>query len=122
VQHPGVIRTGFSCNSLGTKQPARTEIGFSNGGKTLILAIVADDPAKSQHGLDENQMSELMVQLNASQAFAFDGSGSTELLARLGSSKPLTMENYPADGQERPMPVGLGIFSHPVKKKAKHKH
>ncbi len=122
VQKPGVIRTGFGCDSIGTKQPARTEIGLSHGGRMITIAIVADHRGTSTHGLDENQMSELMVQLGSSQAFAFDGSGSTELLARLGSSHPLTLENYPADGQERPMPVGLGIFSSPVKHKAKHKH
>ncbi|HTW19507.1 MAG TPA: phosphodiester glycosidase family protein, partial [Mycobacteriales bacterium] len=117
VQTPGVVRSGLSCNSLGTKQPARTEIGFANGGKTMIIAIVADDPAADEHGLDEDQMSELMVQLGATQAYAFDGSGSTELLARVHPSKPLKLENYPADGQERPMPVGLAILSRPVKHK-----
>ena len=122
VQKPGVIRTGFGCDSIGTKQPARTEIGLSHGGRMVTIAIVADHRGTSTHGLDENQMSELMVQLGSSQAFAFDGSGSTELLARLGGTQPLTLENYPADGQERPMPVGLGVFSSPVKHKAKHKH
>jgi hypothetical protein len=126
VQTPGVIRTGLSCNSINTKQPARTEIGWANGGRTLIIAIVADNPNTSMHGLDEDQMSELMVQLGASQAWAFDGSGSTELLAKLAHSSGLALENYPADGQERPMPVGLGIASKPVKakkaKKAKKKH
>ena len=48
-----------------------------------MIAIVADNPNTTMHGLDEDQMSELMVQLGVDQAFAFDGSGSTELLAKL---------------------------------------
>ena len=63
VQKPGVIRTGFGCDSIGTKQPARTEIGLSHGGRMITIAIVADHRGTSTHGLDENQMSELMVQL-----------------------------------------------------------
>lgn len=118
VATAGVVRSGFSCNSANTTQPARTEIGFANSGRTLVMAIVADHPGTSMHGLDEDQMSELMVQLGVSQAFAFDGSGSTELLARVPAHSGLTRENYPADGQERPMPVGLGIMSMPPKAKS----
>lgn len=122
VVTPGVVRTGLSCDSIRTKQPARTEIGYANSGRTLVIAVVADNPFTSLHGLDEDQMSGLMVQLGVTAAFAFDGSGSTELLAKLSASRSLTLENYPADGQERPMPVGLGVFSAPVKTKHKAKH
>jgi hypothetical protein len=120
VATPGVVRSGFTCDSANTTQPARTAIGFADGGRALILAVVSDHPFTSQHGLDEDQMSKLMVQLGASQAYAFDGSGSSELLARLHRSSPLTLQTYPGDGQERPMPVGLGVTSVPVKTK-KHK-
>jgi Phosphodiester glycosidase len=113
----GVTLSGFSCNSRNTTEPARTEIGFANGGRTLIIAIVTDRPGTSTHGLDEDQMSELMVQLGAAQAFAFDGSGSTELLARVPGHPGLTLENYPADGQERDMPLGLAVMATPPKAK-----
>jgi hypothetical protein len=122
VQTPGVVRTGLSCGSIRTKQPARTEIGFENSGRTMVIAFVTDHPNTSTHGLDEDQMSKLMVQLGVSQAWAFDGSGSTELLAKAAHSKSLTLENYPADGQERPMPLGLGVFVAPTKAKHKTKH
>jgi len=111
VKRAGVVQSGFSCRSARTTQPARTEIGFVAGGRTLVIAVVADHPFTSQHGLDEDQMSKLMVQLGVNQAFAFDGSGSTELLARMPRANALTLQNYPADGAERPMPLGLGIAS-----------
>jgi Phosphodiester glycosidase len=115
VETRGVAISGLSCNTANTKQPARTAIGFTNAGRTLVLAIVADDPFTSMHGLDNDQMSELMMQLGVSTAYEFDGSGSTELLANLHGSSTLTLQNYPADGQERVMPLGLGISSTPVK-------
>jgi Phosphodiester glycosidase len=118
----GVAKTGFSCNSANTEQPARTAIGLANGGRTIVIALVADDPHTTMHGLDNDQMSELMMQLGVSQAFAFDGSGSTELLAKLHGSSTLALQNYPADGQEREMPLGLGVSSTPVKAKKKAKH
>jgi hypothetical protein len=54
----------------------------------------------------------LMKDLGAGEAYLFDGSGSTELLARMPSNpSALSLRNYPADGAERAMPVGFGIFS-----------
>jgi hypothetical protein len=127
VAHPGVVRSGFSCDSSNTRTPARTAIGWTHGGRTLVIAIVADHPHTSMHGLDQDQMSKLMVQLGVSQAYSFDGSGSTELLARMGGSS-LALQNYPADGVERPMPLGMGISvapppaKHRTKHHAKHRH
>ncbi len=114
VQRAGVVRTGLSCGSANTKQPARTAIGFANGGKTVVIAAVEDHPGTSIHGLDEDQMSKWMVQLGVSRAFDLDGSGSTEMLARMPHSSSLKLRTYPADGQERPMPLGLGVLSSKV--------
>jgi hypothetical protein len=124
VQHASVVRTNLSCNSANTKQPARTSVGLANDGRTLVIALVEDHPGTTQHGLDESQMSKFMVQLGVSRAFAWDGSGSTELLARMAGSSTLSQRTYPADGQERPMPVGFGVYYHKpkVKKKKTTKH
>jgi hypothetical protein len=111
VARAGHPLTGFSCDSSNTRTPARTSIGFAKGGRQLILAVVSDHPRTSVHGLDEDQMSKLMVQLGAASAYAFDGSGSAELLARTPGAASLTLRNYPADGVERPMPLGLGIYT-----------
>ncbi|MGN6474513.1 MAG: phosphodiester glycosidase family protein, partial [Mycobacteriales bacterium] len=103
-----------------TETPARTAYGIADGGKTFVIAEVEDHPGTSVHGLDNNQMSGLMAQLGVDRAFDADGSGSTEMLARLPSSGAMTLRTYPADGQERPMPVGLGISY--VKPKVHHHH
>jgi Phosphodiester glycosidase len=111
VAHAGQPIAGFGCKSSNTSQPARTAIGFADGGRDLILAVVTDHPYTRLHGLDNTQMSELMVQLGVSQAYDFDGSGSSEVLARLPGAAAVTRITYPADGAQRPMPLGLGIYA-----------
>jgi hypothetical protein len=44
------------------------------------------------------------------KAWSFDGSGSTELMAKMPGSTSLSIRNYTADGHERTMPLGLGIY------------
>jgi hypothetical protein len=110
VKHKGETRTDLSCNSANTVQPARTAYGVADGGKTLVIGEVEDHPGTSVHGLDENQMSGFMAQLGVDRAFDVDGSGSTEMLAQLPGTNTLSRRTYPADGQERAMPLGLGIF------------
>jgi hypothetical protein len=93
--------------------PARTAIGFANHGRRLIIAAAADHPGTDLHGLDSNQMARFMADLGAGTAYLFDGSGSTEVIARMPRTHLLSLRNYPADGgpdNERTMPVGLGIF------------
>ena len=109
VSTPGVVITGLPCR-IRYPQPARTALGIANGGRTLILVVVTDHPGTTTHGLDESQMSKLMVELGAGHAYLLDGSGSSEMLARMPSTGRLTLRNAPADGAERTMPVGLGIF------------
>jgi Phosphodiester glycosidase len=109
VAKPGVVITGLPCR-IAYPQPARTALGMANGGRKLILVVVSDHPGTSMHGLDESQMSKVMVDLGAAHAYLFDGSGSSEMIARMPATGLLSMRNYPADGAERTMPVGLGIF------------
>jgi len=108
VLQAGVALTGLACR-LSDPTPARTAIGYADGGRTLIVVTVEDHPGTRLHGLDQEQMSRVMVDLGAAKAFAWDGSGSTDLLARMPGTTSLGLRTYPADGAERPMPVGFGI-------------
>jgi hypothetical protein len=121
VKQHGKARSGFSCNSANTTQPARTAFGIADNGKTFVIGEVEDHPGTNIHGLDNDQMSAFMAQLGVDRAFDVDGSGSTEMLAKLPSSGVLSQRTYPADGKERPMPVGLGI-SYVKPKVVHHKH
>lgn len=119
VQQHGKARTGFACDSANTSQPARTAYGIADHGKTFVIGEVEDHPGTKLHGLDNDQMSAFMAQLGVDKAFNVDGSGSTEMLAKLPSSDTLSQRTYPADGKERPMPLGLGISY--VKPKVVHR-
>lgn len=121
VRRHGQTRNDLSCNSANTVQPARTAYGVADNGKTFVVGEVEDHPGTNLHGLDANQMSGFMAQLGVDRAWDVDGSGSTEMLAKLARSSSLSLRTYPADGQERPMPIGLGI-SYVAPKVVKHKH
>ncbi len=121
VRRHGQVRNDLPCSSANTETPARTAYGIADNGKTLVIGEVEDHPGTAVHGLDENEMSGFMAQLGVDRAWDVDGSGSTEMLARLPSSGVLAQRTYPADGKERPMPVGLGI-SYVKPKVVRHKH
>jgi hypothetical protein len=111
VQPGGIARTDLTCRRR-YPQPARTLVGWSNGGERLLLVVVEDKPGTDMHGLDSNQAARMMADLGANQAFLFDGSGSSEMLARLRGHPGMSLRTYPADGIERAMPLGFGIFRH----------
>jgi hypothetical protein len=109
VDPGGVARTGLTCRKR-YPQPARTVIGWADHGKRLMLLVVEDKPGTDMHGLDSNQAARLMADLGAKEAYMFDGSGSSEMLARLRSNPDrLALRTFPADGVERTMPLGFGI-------------
>ena len=112
VLHAGKVDTSLGCDERDT-QAARTAIGYTAGGKQLVIVVVADDPGTALHGLDHKEMSKLLVDLGVAKAWQWDGSGSSEMIARIGGT--LSIRNYCADGQERPMPVGFGIYNYPAK-------
>ena len=110
VQPGGVARTDLTCRRR-YPQPARTVIGWNHHGKQLLLLVIEDKPGTEMHGLDSNQAARLIADLGAKEAYLFDGSGSSEMLARLRSRPDaLSLRTYPADGVERTMPLGFGIF------------
>lgn len=109
VSQQSTARTGFSCRT-NYPQPARAAIGYANGGKSIVIAVVTDHPGTEMHGLSANQMSKLMAELGVTKAYSFDGSGSAELMAKMPGATSLSIRNYTADGRERTMPLGLGIY------------
>lgn len=113
----GKPAAGLGCDERDT-QPARTAVGIADGGTKLLILVVADRPGMRYspghpvlHGLDHQEMARVMIDLGASQAWEWDGSGSSEMIARMPHTRRLEIRNYCADGAERPMPVGFGIYS-----------
>jgi hypothetical protein len=105
----GQTRLGLSCRRS-YPQPARTGIGFADGGRTLILTAVDDNRHTPVHGLASIQLSRVMSDLGADQAFLLDGGGSTEMVTRTARHRRLSLRTHLVDGRERPLPLGFGIY------------
>ena len=88
----------------------RPAVGFKDGGKTMLLAIV-DGRQTDVKGLDANGMAQFMKSLGADDALLFDGGGSTEMVARNPGDSGVSVLNTPSDGAERPVPNGIGLFA-----------
>jgi hypothetical protein len=112
VAQAGHARTDLYCRSSALFVP-RTSIGWTTGGTMLILVVVSVRDGTHEHGLDENQMSDLLVELGAAKAFALDGGGSSEMVTRRVGTHSLVIRGEAANSHQRPMPVGVGVFAQP---------
>ncbi|MCO6008250.1 phosphodiester glycosidase family protein [Actinoallomurus purpureus] len=87
----------------------RTAIGWSDGGRRLLLVAV-DGSASFSAGLSFDDTARLMARLGAGDAYMLDGGGSTEAVARRPGDPGVSVVNTPSDGSERPVPNGVGLF------------
>ena len=100
---------GASGNSIAP----RTAIGFTNGGRTMILVTVDGPGGTGRGGVTLPQLARMLEGLGAETAVNLDGGGSTTMVAR-GLGSPLaTVRNVPSDGNERSDPNGVGVFVSP---------
>jgi Phosphodiester glycosidase len=91
---------------------SRTAVGFADGGRTMYL-VVTEGPRGGVPGLDLPQLAVFMRSLGVSEAVNLDDGGSTTIVARLPGHSGLTLLNRPADGAERPVANGIGLFVTP---------
>jgi hypothetical protein len=115
------VRKGLYC-SIDEVYAARTDFAWRRHGHQLILATIESPHGSEHYGVDENQMSQIMVGLGASHSFALDGGGSTELVARLPGNHKLSIRTPRRKGHERPIPLGVGVYSLPVPAPRRHHH
>ena len=90
----------------------RTAVGFADGGRTMYL-VVTGGARDGVPGLDLPQLAVFMRSLGVSDAVNLDDGGSTTIVARLPGHSGLTLLNRPADGPERPVANGIGLFLRP---------
>ncbi|QKG85147.1 hypothetical protein GXN76_12155 [Kroppenstedtia pulmonis] len=99
----------------------RTAVGFSRDGKKMILAAV-DGRSPASRGMTLWELAEWMKEQGAWTALNLDGGGSTTLVAREKGREGLKVVNTPSDGDERPVPNGIGIWNHAKTGKLKGFH
>ncbi|GAA1298949.1 hypothetical protein Psi02_70020 [Planotetraspora silvatica] len=97
--------------STGNDAPKpRTAIGWTDGGRRLLLVAV-DGSANFSAGLSFDETAKLLVRLGAREAFMLDGGGSSDIVARTPGDGGVSVVNTPSDGGERPIPSGVGLFT-----------
>lgn len=88
----------------------RTAVGFSRDGREMILAAV-DGRSRESRGMTLMELATWMKENGAWNALNLDGGGSTTMVARPQGIEGLSLINTPSDGEERPVPNGIGIWN-----------
>lgn len=106
----GNVVTNFTHSISPNPRVARTAIGVSADGKTLIVAVVEGKSGMSI-GMNLPELADYMKELGCANAVNFDGGGSSTMVARAAGTTGLSVFNYTSDGHERPVSGSLGVFS-----------
>ena len=112
VKHADQPSKNLYCARVGTLA-ARTSIAWSRSRTTLMLVTAESPKGPDSFGLDENQMSALLIHLRAAGGYALDGGTSTEMIARKHGHTRWVLEAAPHGHGQRPVPVGVGISYRP---------
>ncbi|MFF8022010.1 phosphodiester glycosidase family protein [Streptomyces sp. NPDC007896] len=94
-----------------TTSAVRTAVGIANKGRRLLL-LALDGAAAYRGGLTIAEVAHTMRSLGSVDAFSLDGGGSTTMVARMPGADAVSVLNHPSGGAERPVPNGIGVFSH----------
>ncbi|WP_396451775.1 phosphodiester glycosidase family protein, partial [Actinomadura sp.] len=104
-----ILRDGDPLD-VSPKGPApRTAAGVSRGGRHLFLVVV-DGRSERSGGLTLAELADLLDELGADDAVNLDGGGSSTLVTRDPGAASVTVRNTPADGGERAVANGIGVF------------
>lgn len=79
-------------------------------GTLFLLEVDGRQPGISI-GLRRHEFASLMRGLGATQGMAFDGGGSSELVARRLGYPDVSLQGSPSDGRERPVAEGVFVYS-----------
>jgi Phosphodiester glycosidase len=106
-----LLRAGVVQSGLPVEPGAeRTAVGFSDGGRTMWL-IATESHEVGVPGLDLPELASFMRGLGVREAVDLDDGGSTTIVSRLPGRSNLALLNRPADGSERRVANGIGLFA-----------
>jgi hypothetical protein len=108
-----ILRDGSPLAGLDSATAAtRTAAGIGSGGRRLYL-LALDGTAETSAGLTISELAQVLHGFGAEDGVNLDGGGSTTLVTRDPGADQVTVRNHPGGGAERPVPDGIGVFSHP---------
>lgn len=90
----------------------RTAVGIDEDQNKVFLLLI-DGRSSVSRGYTMVELANMMLALGAENALNLDGGGSSTMI---GHTDPgiLSVLNSPSDGQQRPVPNGLGVFHDPI--------
>ena len=103
-----LVSNGEPVVSRDTALNPRTAIGFNETGSLMYLLVV-DGRQASSTGVTLTDLGVLMKELGAFNAANLDGGGSTSMGAVAPGETVVDTPHNPSDGQERPVPNGIGL-------------
>jgi hypothetical protein len=108
-----IVSDGEVVDGLTTSIAPRTALGFSDDGRTLVLATWDGPGGTGRGGVGVDKAARDLVRLGVDTAVNLDGGGSTTMVARALGHEEATVRNVPSDGHERSNPNGVGVFVAP---------
>ena len=111
-----ILRAGRIVEDEGTvvtgRHP-RTALGITQDWQHLILMVV--DGRGHSIGASHQEMANLLLRHNVSEAMHLDGGGSSTMVARAGGrGTPLQVVNRVSDGSQRRVINALGVFDNSI--------
>lgn len=100
--------TGATARVAPQVRHPRTAVGVSADGRTLILLAIDGRRPGHSVGVTLSEMADLMLELDAHDALALDGGGSTSFYLKRADGSLAT--NRPSDGEWRPVANHLGVW------------
>lgn len=107
----GQLVAGLGTNTTADLNPT-TGAGISKDGKKFYLLVI-DGRTSTSIGASRITAAQTLLQLGAYNGVGLDESGSSQIVMRSGlRSGTYNVLNTPSDGQQRPVPNGIGVFVH----------
>jgi hypothetical protein len=108
-----IVQPHCTSNMADTPQP-RTAIALDRKNRSMIIIVVDGRQSNYSEGVTLAELAEIVAGYGGGTALNLDGGGSTTLIARGRSGKPIQL-NSPIDnripGRERPVANHLGIYA-----------
>jgi len=105
---PLIVKSKIIPDASDSEMNPRTALGFDEGGKWLLLAVIDGRQPGYSEGVTLYELAGIMQERGCTQSINLDGGGSSIMLIREPQGDVRTF-NRPSGGEHRPVPVMLGV-------------
>lgn len=102
----GRALTSFQADKSIVSLNARTAVGITQDGKTLLMVTI-----DGTNGVYLDELAKIMAELGSYRAVNFDGGGSTTMSVRMLGDTQANLAIKTTGGSERRVPTGLAVYN-----------